>query len=128
MPKKISADRITSDVSVVEVPAELIRIDQGFCFNAGEWNFPDAPLRGLYARNRAYEGVMGMESFAPWLERLEKQVSERMLAELAEEIPPAWYEDDYDALMRLLEQIYRRRSRVPELLLSAKKSNRVAFP
>src|SRR3974390_1735701 len=28
-------------------------IDQGFCFNAGEWNFPDAPLRGLYARGRA---------------------------------------------------------------------------
>src|SRR3979411_698294 len=22
-------------------------IDQGFCFNAGEWNYPDAPLRGL---------------------------------------------------------------------------------
>ena len=22
-------------------------IDQGFCFNAGEWNFPDAPLRGV---------------------------------------------------------------------------------
>jgi hypothetical protein len=29
-----------------------VMIDQGFCFNAGEWNFPDAPLRGLYARNR----------------------------------------------------------------------------
>lgn len=26
-------------------------IDQGFCFNACEWNFPDAPLRGLYARH-----------------------------------------------------------------------------
>src|SRR5437016_5565880 len=33
---------------------ETRMIDQGFCFNAGEWNFPDAPLRGLYARNRAY--------------------------------------------------------------------------
>src|SRR6266404_8623598 len=31
---------------------ETRMIDQGFCFNAGEWNFPDAPLRGLYARNR----------------------------------------------------------------------------
>ena len=27
-----------------------IMIDQGFCFNAAEWNFPDAPLRGIYAR------------------------------------------------------------------------------
>jgi len=102
-------------------------IDQGFCFNAGEWNFPDAPLRGLYARNRVYEGIIGMKSFAPWIERLEKQFSERVLAELAEEIPPEWYEDDYDALMRLLEQIYRRRERVPELLLSAQRSSRVPF-
>jgi HipA-like protein len=105
-----------------------VMIDQGFCFNAGEWNFPDAPLRGLYARNRVYEGVIGMESFAPWLERLEKQVSERVLAELAEEIPPAWYEDDYDALVGLLEQLFRRRARVAELLLSARNSNRQPFP
>jgi hypothetical protein len=104
-----------------------VMIDQGFCFNAGDWSFPDAPLRGLYARNRVYEGVIGMESFAPWLERLEKQISERVLAELAEEIPPAWYEDDYDALLRLLEQIHRRRARVPELLLSAKESTRQPF-
>jgi HipA-like protein len=105
-----------------------VMIDQGFCFNAGEWNFPDAPLRGLYARNRVYQGVIGMQSFAPWLERLEKQISERVLAELAEEVPPAWYEDDYDALLRLLEQAFRRRARVAELLISARNSNRQPFP
>ena len=38
-------------------------IDHGFCFNAGEWNFPDAPLRGIYARGMVYEGVRGMEAF-----------------------------------------------------------------
>jgi hypothetical protein len=109
-------------------PYHTVMIDQGFCFNAGDWNFPDAPLRGLYARNRVYESVIGMESFAPWLERLEKQISERALAEVAEEIPPAWYEDDYDALLRLLEQMHRRKARVAELLLSAKNSNRQPFP
>ena len=50
----------------------------GFCYNVGEWNFPDAPLRGLYYRNSVYQGVIGMESFAPWLERLEKQMNERV--------------------------------------------------
>jgi hypothetical protein len=104
-----------------------VMIDQGFCFNAGEWNFPDAPLRGLYARNRVYEGVIGMESFAPWLDRLEK-INDRVLAELAEEIPPEWYEDEYDTLLRLLEQVFRRRPRVPELLLSARNCNRQPFP
>lgn len=103
-------------------------IDQGFCFNAGEWNYPDAPLRGLYARNRVYEGVIGMESFAPWTERVEKSVTERVLAEVIREIPPQWYEDDYDAVTKLLEQLYRRRTRVPELLLAAKNTTRQPFP
>jgi hypothetical protein len=107
---------------------ETRMIDQGFCFNAGEWNFPDAPLRGLYARNRVYEGITGMESFAPWIERIEKHVNERVLDQVSREIPPAWYEDDYDALLRLLEQLYRRRTRVPDLILEAKKSNRQPFP
>ena len=107
---------------------ETRMIDQGFCFNAGEWNFPDAPLRGLYARNRVYQGVTGMESFAPWLERLESGMTERVLDEVSREIPPAWYEDDYDALLQLLEQLHRRRSRVPELILEAKRTNRQPFP
>jgi hypothetical protein len=107
---------------------EARMIDQGFCFNAGEWNFPDAPLRGLYARNRVYLGVTGMESFAPWLERLESAMTERALDEASREIPPAWYDDDYDALLRLLEQLHGRRSRVPELILEAKRTHRQPFP
>jgi hypothetical protein len=103
-------------------------IDQGFCFNAGEWNYPDAPLRGLYARNRVYEGVTGMESFAPWTARVETGMSERVLAEVIADIPPEWYEDDYDAVLRLLEQLNRRRTRVPELLLEAKNTTRQPFP
>jgi hypothetical protein len=103
-------------------------IDQGFCFNAGEWNFPDAPLRGLYARNSVYRGVTGMESFTPWIKRLTTQITERVLEEVGNEIPPNWYGDDYDALLRLLEQLFRRRSLVPELILAAKQSNRQPFP
>jgi hypothetical protein len=106
---------------------KTMMIDQGFCFNAGEWNYPDAPLRGLYTRSRVYEGVTGMESFGPWLERVNR-LSERMLDEIIREIPPPWYEDDYDALMRLVEQLYRRREGVPELLLAAKNSSRQPFP
>jgi hypothetical protein len=103
-------------------------IDQGFCFNAGEWNFPDAPLRGLYTRNRVYEGVTGRESFGPWLDRIEKHVTERVLNELIGEIPPEWYDDDLDSLVRLAEQLCRRRSKVPELLLAAKNTTRQPFP
>ena len=103
-------------------------IDQGFCFNAGEWNFPDAPLRGLYARDRVYEGVTGMESFAPWTDRLEKSITESVLDQVIHEIPPDWYANDYEALLRLVEHLHRRRTRVAELLWAAKKTTRQPFP
>jgi hypothetical protein len=102
-------------------PYRTLMIDQGFCFNAGEWKFPDAPLGGLYARNRVYESITGMQSFGPWLERLEQRITERVLDDISRDIPSEWYEDDYDSLLRLMEQIFRRRTRVPELLLEAKK-------
>jgi hypothetical protein len=117
----------TEDPELPFVPYKAKMIDQGFCFNAGEWNYPDAPLRGLYARNRVYEGVTGMESFGPWMARVEC-LTERALGGLVKEIPPEWYEDDYDALLRLLEHLYRRRTLLPGLLLAAKNSNRQPFP
>ncbi len=73
-------------------------------------------------------GVTGMESFAPWMERLEKQMTERTLDEITRPIPPEWYADDYDALLALLEQLHRRRVRVPDLILEAKRCNRQPFP
>jgi hypothetical protein len=102
-------------------------IDFGFCFNAGEWDFPDAPLRGLYARHCVYDRVAGMDAFEPWLARLEKQMTERVLGEEAAQIPPEWYAGDWDELERLLERLYRRRERVRELLLSARNSGREPF-
>ena len=76
----------------------------------------------------AGQGVTGMESFAPWLTRLDQGLGEKVLDELSQEIPPEWYADDYDALMRLLEQLHRRRSRVPELIFESKRSSRQPFP
>lgn len=106
---------------------KTVMIDQGFCFNAGEWNYPDAPLRGLYARNRVYEGVTGMESFGPWLERVGK-LKEKDLEKIMKEVPPEWYEDDYDLLKALLEKLYGRRALVPDLILAAKNTTRQPFP
>jgi hypothetical protein len=102
-------------------------IDQGFCFNAGEWNFPDAPQRGLYARHRVYESVTGMDSFAPWLARMER-INEKFFSDALEEIPPEWYDDDQAAVERLIEQLLRRRKRVPELIVDARNSYRQPFP
>jgi len=102
-------------------------IDQGFCFNAGEWNFPDAPLRGLYARHRVYESVRGLETFEPWIARIEK-FDVAAVEEASSEIPPEWLGEDPGALERLLEQLLRRRSLVRELIVSAWKSSAQPFP
>ena len=102
-------------------------VDQGFCFNAGEWNFPDAPLRGIYLRQCVYEAVCGMDSFEPYLARIER-LDEAALEQAAEEIPPEWYGFDSAALYRLLEQLHRRRTLVRDLLMATWKSERNPFP
>ena len=104
-----------------------LMIDQGFCFNASEWNFPDAPLRGIYSRSAVYEQVRGWEAFAPWIERAER-IGESVLDEIAREIPPEWYNFDQDALYSLLGKLLGRRKRIRELILSAKNSSRAPFP
>jgi hypothetical protein len=102
-------------------------IDQGFCFNAGEWTFPDSPLRGVYARNRVYARVTGWQSFEPWLSRVEA-MDAAVLWQIAEAVPPEWYGGDTAVIERLMEQMLRRRSRVRELIASFRDSNREPFP
>lgn len=103
-------------------------IDQGFCFNAGEWSFPDAPLRGLYARHRVYDSVRGMDSFEPWLARIESKMTEVVFDEIYKEIPGEWYSYETEPLERMLEQLLRRRRLVRELVVSAWKSTAQPFP
>ena len=105
-----------------------VMIDQGFCFNACEWDFPDGPLRGIYARHRVYEAVRGIESFEPWLTRLETRMDDAALGEIAGEIPAEWYGFDSDALDRLIERLSRRRAAVRELIVQAWKSSAQPFP
>lgn len=106
-------------------PLRVYMVDQGFCFNAGDWNFPDSPLRGVFSKNVVYDSVTGWPSFEPWLERVE-QLDEGALYGFGEEMPPDWY-GDWDALRRLLDQLYRRRSRIRELLWAVKVSSRAPF-
>jgi hypothetical protein len=102
-------------------------IDQGFCFNAGEWTFPDTPLRGVYARDRVYAGVTGWQSFEPWLSRMETMEAETVWA-IAEIVPPEWYGGDTATMERLTEQMLGRRGRLRELIGSFRDSNREPFP
>lgn len=104
-----------------------IFIDQGYCFNAGEWTFPDFPLRGVYANNCVYEGVMGWEAFEPVLTRAEEMDADTVWR-CAAETPEEWYEGDRDGLHRLVEALHHRRGAIRNLITEFRRSSRNPFP
>jgi hypothetical protein len=102
-------------------------IDQGFCFNDGDWTFPDSPLRGIYPRRLVYEQVRGLESFEPFLSRIEN-LTIRELEQCAQGIPTQWCEPDPAQLGRLMEVLYARRRTLRQAIIDAKNSSLHPFP
>lgn len=101
-------------------------IDQGYCFNAGEWTFPDSPLRGAYANNCVYDGVMGWESFEPALSRAEEMDADAIWR-CAADIPEEWHEGDRQGLERLVQELSKRRKIIPNLITDVRSSPRHPF-
>jgi HipA-like protein len=102
-------------------------IDQGYCFNAGQWDFPDSPLRGTHAQTSVYASVKGWKSFEPTLSRAE-QIQLPELSTIAAEIPGEWYGNDTKALSRLIESLHNRRSLIRRLISDFRNSSRSPFP
>ena len=118
-------------IFVLDVAAQTYRavmIDNGFCFNGVEWNFPNAPRCGLSGRPSAYEAIRGMESFEPWLEILENSADVHLLDELADDIPPEWYGRQITTLRHLLAEIERRRRYVRAALWTTRSGSPQSFP
>jgi hypothetical protein len=102
-------------------------IDQGFCFNDGDWTFPDSPIRGIYPRRLVYENVRGVESFEPVLSRIEN-VTAGELEECTQGIPTKWCEPDPGQLAWLMEALYARRRALRQAIIDAKNSSLRPFP
>jgi HipA-like protein len=102
-------------------------IDQGYCFNAGEWTFPDSLLRGAYANNCVYEHVMGWEAFEPALSRAE-EMDTHTIWRCTADIPEEWYEGDRIGLERLVETLCHRRQTIRKLIGEFRSSSRNPFP
>lgn len=102
-------------------------IDHGYCFNAGEWTFPDSPLRGAYPWNEVYWAVQGWASFEPWLSRIEAMPASEIRS-CADEIPHEWYDRDHGALSKMLDAFVLRRSRVRELISGFRNCSMQPFP
>ena len=103
-------------------------IDNGYAFNGPHWDFPESPLQGLYARRLVYEAVRSLDDFQPWL-GLVVHFPEEVIDQAWKRIPPNWLEDDDEAeLERLLERLYQRRERVPDLICACRGTRIDPFP
>jgi hypothetical protein len=101
-------------------------IDQGYCFNAGDWTFPDQPLRGVHTLNEVYNSVTDWDSFDPWLKRIE-QLTQNRIREIASAIPREWYSGDNAALEKLISTLVQRRYLVRNLIDEFRLSPRRPF-
>jgi hypothetical protein len=105
----------------------ITMIDQGFCFNDGDWSFPDNPLRGLYPRRMVYEKVRGLESFEPFLSRVEN-LTPGDLEECVQGIPEKWCEPRPQDLRQLMKALDARRFAIRQAIIHAKNSVLAPFP
>jgi hypothetical protein len=102
-------------------------IDHGFCFNDGEWSFPDSSLRSVYPRRLVYESVRGLRSFEPFLSRVEHLEAADLVA-CGKDIPAEWYGGEPAELNRLTERLYERRRQLRQAIVDAKNSPLQPFP
>jgi hypothetical protein len=102
-------------------------IDHGFAFNGPNWDFPESPLYGLYARPLVYRDVRSLDDFQPWLD-LAMNFPEEVVDRALKGVPREWIDGDEEELERVLEELLRRRSRLPELIASAREGRSNPFP
>jgi len=101
-------------------------IDHGYCLNAGEWNFPDHPLRGTYPDNQVYAEVYGWESFEPWLSRVENLEEHRLLT-CSAMLPQEWFGTSQE-LHKVMRELAHRRTLLRDLIAAFRVSERRPFP
>lgn len=102
-------------------------IDHGYAFNGPHWDFPESPVQGLYARPLVYERVRSLEDFQPWLDQV-THFPEEVVDRAWKRVPADWIAEEEDTLERLLEELLRRRARVPDLVKSCRSARTNPFP
>ncbi len=102
-------------------------IDHGLAFNGPNWDFPESPLQGLYARKLVYASVRSLDDFQPWLS-LVQCFPEEVIDCAWKRVPADWIDDDEDALELLLERLFARRKQAPELIVEGRISRLNPFP
>jgi hypothetical protein len=98
-----------------------VMIDHGFAFNGPHWDFPDAPIQGLYFRHGVYDAVRSLDDFEPWLARI-RTFPEEALDEAVRSLPAEWTAGDEAALEKLVGQLLKRRKKVADWIEATRKT------
>ncbi|MBI5084482.1 MAG: hypothetical protein HZB13_07785 [Acidobacteria bacterium] len=102
-------------------------VDHGYIFDGPHWTFNDSPLQGLYFRPLVYEQARSLDDFQPWLDRAIHCPSSAG-DEILRMMPPDWIRGDEAAFERLLERLFERRRRIPDLLMATVRARPQIFP
>jgi hypothetical protein len=65
-----------------------IFLDFGYAFQV-DWNFCDAPLRGVYPGIHVYDSITEWDDFEPGISRIEN-IPPDMLTEFVADVPDEW--------------------------------------
>ncbi len=102
-------------------------IDNGYAFNGPNWDFPESAVQGLYARPAVYQAVRSLDDFQPWLHQV-MHFPEEVVDQAWKRIPAGWIAGEEDALEHLLEKVFQRRPRLPELISACRTVRTNPFP
>ena len=76
-------------------------------------------MYGIYPRRSAYDWIVSIESFQPWLDRV-ASFPEQVIDEALGTIPRQWLPDGGDELEKMVEQLMSRRRRIEESVIDAR--------
>jgi hypothetical protein len=81
----------------------------------------------LFCDSYVYEHVRGIESFDPWLARID-DLTRAAFEECAQGIPEEWFDSNRAAFSQMLERLWSRRNRVRALIVAAIRESPNIFP
>ena len=119
---------VPSNVSPLAKGFVALMIDHGYAFDGPHWEFADSPLQGFYFRPMVYRSVRNLNDFEPWLTRIREAPAE-LFDGILRDVPRQWLpEGDDEPVERLIEQLYRRRKLVADLIERAAAARSSYFP
>ena len=96
-------------------------------FSGSKWSYADSSCSPAFSCKEVYQGVSGWASFEPFLTRLIETQPDQIW-NFATEIPEAWYNGETSALEELVDQLVFRRTKISELVVTARRSDPSLFP